>query len=43
MLKEEEIANWLRREKERISCLVDPTEKKIAKVVIATLEGILDE
>ena len=43
MLSEIDIWNWLQREKERIECLVDPIEKRFATVVIATLEGILDD
>jgi len=43
MLGEMEIKNWREREKERLSCIVDPVEWRIHRVAVAVLDGVLND
>lgn len=42
-LSDDEIRNWIHRERDRKDCIVDPVERGMCIVVIATLEGVLNE
>ena len=43
MMAEHEIKNWLEKEREKLPCIVDPTEKACCIISIAILEGVLGE
>ena len=43
MLGEDEIRNWRDIEAGRIDSIVDPIEKRISRVAVAVLDGVLND
>ena len=43
MLSEDEVRNWKQHESERLSCIVDPEERRIYHVAIGVLDGVLND
>lgn len=43
MLGEVEIRSWRDRERERLSCIVDPVEQRCRRVAVAVLDGVLND
>ena len=43
MLGEVEIKNWRAHERERLSCIVDPVERRCHRVAVAVLDGVLND
>lgn len=43
MLDEMEIRSWRDRERERLSAIVDPVERRCSRVAVAVLDGVLND
>jgi len=43
MLGEVEIRNWRRKERSRLSAIVDFDDKRTHRIVIAVLDGVLND
>ena len=43
MLSEDEVRNWRDLEQSRIDAIVDPDEKRMSRVAVAVLDGVLND